>query len=63
MLARIQKMRLMDDDFMTVVFSGNNKLTELLLSILLDRNDLRVRRCTTARLPSGCGSTNRRQRG
>ena len=41
MLARIQKMRLMDDDFITVVFSGNNKLTELLLSILLDRNDLR----------------------
>ena len=49
MMARIQKMRLMDDDFMTVVFSGDNRLTELLLSILLDRNDLRVRSCMTQR--------------
>ena len=28
MLARIQALRLMDDDFMTVVFSGDNKATE-----------------------------------
>ena len=27
MLARIQSLRLMDDDFMTIVFSGDNKLT------------------------------------
>jgi len=32
----------MDDDFMTVVFSGDNKATEFLLKILLDQNDLRV---------------------
>ena len=42
-------MRLMDDDFMTVVFSGDNRLTGLLLSILLDRNDLRVKSCMTQR--------------
>ena len=35
MLARIQALRLMDDDFMTAVFSGDNKLTEFLLRILL----------------------------
>ncbi len=40
MLARIQALRLMDDDFMTVVFSGDNKATEFLLKILLDQNDL-----------------------
>ena len=49
MLARIQRMRLMDDDFMTVVFSGDNRLTELLLSILLGRNDLRVKSSMTQR--------------
>lgn len=43
MLARIQKLRLMDDDFMTVIFAGNNKLTELLLRILLSRDDLTVK--------------------
>jgi len=35
-------LRLMDDDFMTAVFSGDNKLTEFLLRILLNRNDLIV---------------------
>lgn len=35
MLARIQSLRLMDDDFMTVVFSSDKKLTELLN--LIDR--------------------------
>ncbi len=47
MLARIQAMRLMDDDFMTVVFDGDNEITEFLLRILLSRDDLRVKKVTT----------------
>jgi len=47
MLARIQAMRLMDDDFMTVVFDGDNEATEFLLRILLNRDDLRVKKVTT----------------
>ena len=47
MLARIQAMRLMDDDFMTVVFDGDNKATEFLLRILLNRDDLHVNKVTT----------------
>ena len=43
MLKRIQSLRLMDDDFMTVVFSGDNEATELLLRVLLGRDDLRVK--------------------
>jgi hypothetical protein len=38
----IQKLRLMDDDFMTLVFDGNTKATELLLSVILNRTDLTV---------------------
>ncbi|WP_141607107.1 hypothetical protein [Treponema saccharophilum] len=47
MMERIQSLRLMDDDFMTIVFSGDNKLTEFLLRILLDRTDLTVKSCLT----------------
>ena len=47
MLARIQELRLIDDDFMTVVFSGDNKATEFLLRILLSRDDLMVKSCMT----------------
>lgn len=47
MLARIQALRLMDDDFMTVVFDGDIPLTELLLRILLSRDDLRVKSVMT----------------
>ena len=47
MLARIQALRLMDDDFMTVVFDGDIPLTELLLRILLSRDDLRVQSVMT----------------
>jgi hypothetical protein len=47
MLARIQAMRLMDDDFMTVVFDGDNEATEFLLRILLNRDDLRVKKVST----------------
>ena len=47
MLARIQSLRLMDDDFMTIVFSGDTKLTEFVLSIILNRNDLTVKSSMT----------------
>ena len=47
MMARIQELRLIDDDFMTVVFSGDNKATEFLLRILLSRDDLTVKSCMT----------------
>ena len=47
MMARIQALRLIDDDFMTVVFSGDNKATEFLLRILLSRDDLTVKSCMT----------------
>ena len=46
-LERIQAFRLMDDDFMSVVFDGDNEATEFLLRILLDRNDLRVKSVMT----------------
>ena len=44
---RIQKLRLIDDDLMTVVFSGNKKATEFLIKILLNRNDLKVTKSMT----------------
>ena len=47
MMERIQSLRLMDDDFMTIVFSGDNKLTEFLLRILLNRSDLTVQSSLT----------------
>ena len=47
MMARIQSLRLMDDDFMTIVFSGDNKLTEFVLKIILNRNDLTVKSSMT----------------
>lgn len=47
MMARIQALRLMDDDFMTVVFDGDVELTEFLLRILLSRDDLRVKSVMT----------------
>ena len=46
-LARINSLRLIDDDLMTVVFSGDKKATELLIKILLDRNDLKVTKSMT----------------
>ena len=41
-LEAIEKLRLLDDDLMTLVFDKNIEVTELLLSILLQRNDLKV---------------------
>ena len=46
-LARINSLRLIDDDLMTVVFSGDKKATEFLIKILLDRNDLTVTKSMT----------------
>ena len=46
-LAQIQRLRLIDDDLMTVVFSGDKAITEFLIRILLDRNDLKVTKAMT----------------
>lgn len=46
-LARIKTLRLIDDDLMTVVFSGDKKVTEFLIKILLNRNDLKVTKSMT----------------
>ena len=46
-LAKVNSLRLMDDDLMTVVFSGDKKATEFLIKILLDRNDLTVTKSMT----------------
>ena len=43
MMARIQALRLMDDDFMSVVFDGDTELTQFMLRILLSRDDLTVK--------------------
>ncbi len=40
---------LLDDDFMTIVFDRNIEATELVLSIILDRNDLKVIEVTAQR--------------
>lgn len=47
MIERIKKLRLFDDELMTMVFSGDKKATELLIRILLNRNDLRVTKSMT----------------
>ena len=47
MMKRIKNLRLIDDELMTVVFSGDKKATELLIRILLNRNDLRVTKSMT----------------
>ena len=47
MLERIKQLRLIDDELMTVVFSGDKKATELLIRILLNRNDLKVTKSMT----------------
>ena len=47
MMERIKNLRLIDDELMTMVFSGDKKATELLIRILLNRNDLRVTKSMT----------------
>ena len=41
-LQRIRGFRLIDDDFMNACFDGNIEATELLLNIILERNDMEV---------------------
>lgn len=41
-LALLARLRLMDDDFMTLVFDGAIEATELLLNIILERSDMKV---------------------
>ena len=41
-LERIKAMRLFDDELMTAVFSGDIKATQLLIRVLLNKNDLTV---------------------
>ncbi|MCD8103774.1 MAG: hypothetical protein LUF35_01925, partial [Lachnospiraceae bacterium] len=41
-LQRLRGLRLMDDVFLGVVFDGNIEATELLLNIILGRNDMVV---------------------
>jgi len=38
----LEQLRLFDDDFMTKVFDENIEATELLLNIILERNDMEV---------------------
>ena len=46
-LEKVQGLRLIDDELMTLVFSGDKKATELLIRILLNRNDLKVKKSMT----------------
>lgn len=46
-LQKVKSLRLIDDELMTVVFSGDNKATEFLLKILLNRDDLKVTKSMT----------------
>lgn len=46
-LQRIQKLRLFDDDFMTKCFEDNLECTELVLQILMNKSDLKVKKCQT----------------
>lgn len=41
-LERLRQFRLMDDDFMSKVFDNNIEATQLLLNIILQRNDIKV---------------------
>ena len=41
-LKRIKALRLIDDEFMTICFDGYIEGAELLLKIILDRDDLKV---------------------
>lgn len=47
LLQRIRDFRLLDDDFMTKCFEENIEATELVLSIILERTDIRVKKIQT----------------
>lgn len=46
-LKKVQSLRLIDDELMTLIFSGDKKATEFIIRILLNRNDLRVKKSMT----------------
>ena len=46
-MERIKNLRLIDDELMTIVFNGDKEATELLIRILLNRNDLKVTKSMT----------------
>ena len=41
-LGLLEGFTLLDDEFMTIVFDRNTEATELLLNIILGRNDMKV---------------------
>ena len=41
-LERIRQLRLLDDDFLSVCFDGDNEITQFVLRIMLDKKDLQV---------------------
>ena len=49
-LQRIRGFRLIDDDFMNAVFDGNIEGTELLLRIILNKQDIHVKKVTTQKV-------------
>jgi len=46
-LERLANLRLLDDDFMTAAFQGDNGCTELTLRIIMDKPTLKVRKVIT----------------
>jgi hypothetical protein len=46
-LQRLKNLRLLDDDFMEKIFEDSIECTELLLNIILDREDLKVKEVRT----------------
>lgn len=48
-LKMLENFRLLDDDFMTIVFDRNIQATELLIKIILERTDLKVLEVTAQR--------------
>ena len=47
LLQRIRGFRLMDDEFMTKCFEDNVECTELVLRIVMDKDDLKVKSART----------------
>lgn len=47
LLQRIKELRLMDDEFMTKCFEDNVECTELVLRIVMDKDDLKVKSART----------------
>ena len=46
-LEKVNNLRLIDDELMTLVFSGDKEATQFLINILLNRNDLIVKKSMT----------------